>query len=381
MKILFFCWEYPPLGAGIGRYVAEMSNALMAAGHETVIVTSACDNAPARESLHNGTLHRLFKRSQMRSPALAEQVAQLARDEQVDWIEGADHWGECAALLDRTDRPPVVVKMHYNDVIKRLRYAQAHFGWQRRLIDIACLRQWRSIRAERDSLGRADILTACSQRILDEAVAQNVTLPEKVAVLPNPIRPLAQWENAPSASPTILFVGRLDFGKGIAHLPTLLEALLKRYPDLVLEVAGGDSYARGVGSLQAWFERAMGSLMSHVRMLGALTPEALDAAYRRAWVVVTPSIWDTFPQVLLEAMVRAKAVVTSPNGGMPEMVADTGCPVHDPGSAAFATALGELLANDQSRAALGADLQTRAQHAYAPAHLAERYVETIGGLL
>ncbi|MDE0840494.1 MAG: glycosyltransferase family 4 protein, partial [Kiritimatiellae bacterium] len=367
MKILFFCWEYPPEGAGIGRYIAEMSAALQSAGHEIIVVTSEADGAPAQEALPNGVLYRLFKRSQMRDPGLAERVAKLAREHRVDWIEGADHWGECVALLARTDRPPVVVKMHYNDVVKRLRYAQAHYGWQRALIDLACLRQWRSIHAERYSLAHADVLTACSQRILDEARDQGVPLCAHVAVLPNPIRPLAQWDNSPAMVPTLLFVGRLDFGKGIAHLRPLIESLVEHIPDVVLEVAGGDSYARGVGSLRSWFERDMAGLREHVRFLGPLTPEALDDAYRRAWVVVAPSIWDTFPQVLLEAMVRAKPVVTSPHGGMAEMVAGTGCPVHDPADKAFAFSVRRLLEDTGARDTLGSALQVRAHAAYAPA--------------
>jgi glycosyltransferase involved in cell wall biosynthesis len=367
MKILFFCWEYPPQGAGIGRYIAEISNALMAAEHEIIIVSSVEDGSPERETLPNGVLYRWFKRSDLRDAALAQRVAALAREEHVDWIEGADHWG--------------VLKMHYNDIITRLRYAQAHLGWQRRVIDVACVHKWRSIREERFSLQHADMITACSQRILNEVRGQGVALADRVAVLPNPISPLAGWGNEAAASPTLLFVGRLDFGKGIAHFRPMIESLKETFPERVLEIAGDDSYARGIGSLRSWLERDMGALMSHVRLMGPLNPDALNAAYRRAWVVVAPSRWDTFPQVLLESMIRAKAVVTSPNGGMPEMVAGTECPVHDPNRPEFAHAIGALLQNAEQRKALGASLQKRAHEAYAPERLATDYVNTIGASL
>jgi len=376
MTILFLCWEYPPNGSGIGRYIAEMTSALRAAGHRTVVLASRCPGLPETESMDNGKILRCFAREELRSARVARLAIQVARTEKADVIEVPDHWGEGATLLRMKDRPPVIVKMHYNDVLLAARYAQAAYAWQRPLIDLACLRQWRSLRAERLSLERADLLLAPCRRNIEEALRQGVKLPERRAVVPNPIR-CREWQNAESGTPTLLLVGRLDVGKGLPYLRGLLETLVPCFPGLKLEIAGGDSYARGLGSIKRWFEKQLGPMREHVALLGVLDAQALDAAYRRAWTVIVPSRWDTFPQVVLESMVRGKAIVASPHGGMPEMLTGTECRIEDPGTSAFGEAVREFLELPESRARAGATARQRAAEAFSPTNVAEKYIEEI----
>lgn len=381
MNILFFCWEYPPVGSGIGRYVAEMMSALREAGHGAMVLTSRAAGFPDCEPVAGGMILRLFERSEMRSMRVAQLAVEVARQHRIDWIETADHWGEGAALLRLHDRPPVVVKMHYNDVLKTPRYAQAWYPWQKMMINLACVRQWRSIRAERHSIEYADMLLAPCRRILDEAEQQGLALPGNRVVVPNPIRPLPDWINQESDTPTLLLAGRLDMGKGLPYLKGMLERLSIEFPSVKLEIAGGDSYARGLGSMRCWFERQLGSMLLHVRFLGVLDHMELDDAYRRAWVVLVPSRWDTFPQVVLEAMVRSKAIVASPFGGMPEMLVETSCVVADPATNVFAETVAGLLANPVRRQQAGVSACRRAATAYSPEHVAEKYIEFISAQL
>ena len=381
MNVLFHCWEYPPVGSGIGRYVEGMSAALRDAGHHTVVLTSRAAGFPECEFLDGGVVLRLFERSEMRTMRVARLALETARQHKIDWIEVADHWGEGATLLSLRGRPPVIVKMHYNDVLRTPRYAQAWYPWQKFMIDLACLRQWRSIRAEQYSIEHADVLLAPCQRILDEANRQGLTLPENCAVVPNPIRPISNWINLEAAVPTLLLVGRCDLGKGIAYLPELLKRLSPTFPNLMLEMAGGNSYARGLGLIRGWFERQLGPMMRHVRFLGILNRDALDKAYRQAWVVLVPSQWDTFPQVVLEAMVKSKAIVASPHGGMPEMLAGTSCAVADPATEAFARAVDAFLRSPAIRRQAGESARQRAAQEYVPEHIARKYIETISAWL
>jgi glycosyltransferase involved in cell wall biosynthesis len=377
MKILFFCWEYPPQGSGIGRYVAEMSSALRANGHYTVVVTSRSLNTAEQENIDSGIIYRIFNRSELRSNALATKLLEIAKHHGVDWIEGADHWGECEPLLHLRNRPPVVVKMHYNDVLLKSRYAQAWYPWQRLAIDLACLRQWKSIRAERYSLEHADVLLACCQRSLLEAQKQGIHLPPKTAVIPNPIRPLSNWKNEEAPHPTLLLAGRLDIGKGLSYVRPLLEQLLPFSPDLILEIAGGDSYARGLGSIRNWFWEQLGLMQRHVRLLGPLNRDALDDAYRRAWVVVVPSRWDTFPQVVLEAMVRGKPIVASPHGGMPEMLDNISNAIADPDTTDFADRVRTLISSRRERDTQGEQVKMRVHAQYSPKEIANQYIQAI----
>lgn len=381
MNILFFCWEFPPNGSGIGRYISEMSSAMAMAGHSVTVLTSRATGLPEEEIVNNVHVLRKFDRSELRSGRVAQLAVDVAHDCRADWIEVPDHWGEGATLLKLRQRPPVVVKMHYNDVLKTPRYAQAWYPWQRLMIDLACLRQWKALRGERYSIGHADVLLAPCQRIFDEARQEGLRLPTHGGVVPNPIRRIETWSNAEAQSPTLLMIGRVDIGKGLPYIRPMLERLIQTFPDVRLEMAGGDSFARGLGSTRKWFEAQLGPLKRHVHLQGALSPAELDEAYRRAWVVIVPSRWDTFPQVILEAMVRSKAIVASCSGGIQEMLRGTSCAAADPTDPVFADAIARFISDVPSRVEAGQSGNRKALLEYSPECVAKSYITSCGNLL
>ncbi len=373
MKVLHFCWEYPPRGSGVGKYIFEISAGLRALGHESIVVTSRGDGLPEREELPHGCIHRIYEEREIGSCTVAERVLSLARDYRVDLIEAVDHLGEAAELLKMRSRPPVLINCRYNDVVLRARYAQAWYGWQRRVIDLACLRDRARLRRERFSIEHADFLAAPSAWMLDALQQQGLRLPEIRGVLPKPLAALPEWTNAEAEEPTLLLVGRIDIGKGIGYLRDILKQVSKLYPRVVLEIAGGDSYARFLGSMRAWLERELGDMRARVRFLGQLNAAKLNEAYRRAWAVIMPSRWDTSPTALLEAMARAKPVVASPFGGMSEYLGDRQW-IADPGAEVFAERISDLLGDAGRRMCVGQGLQTRLLKEYQPALAAERFV-------
>jgi glycosyltransferase involved in cell wall biosynthesis len=377
MNILFHCWEYPPRGSGIGRYVFHMAKALREAGCFTVIVTSHGDEGPSDTLLEHGIVYRVYPVHDIGKAELAEVVLRIAKKHDIHWIEGADHLGESSHLLAVRHRPPVVIKAHYNDVLRVARYAHVHYPWQKPLVDIACFRERKRLVRERYSLAHADLLIAPSERILEEMKKQKIPLAARQAVVPNPISPVADWLNREAASPTLLLVGRIDMGKGIEYLPGLVRQLKPRFPDISVEIAGGDGYARFLGSTKAWLVKRMGDCQDSLKFLGMLDQHALDEAYSRAWVVIIPSNWDTFPTVALEAMIRGKAIVASQHGGMPEMLTGTSCRIADPASLDFSRAVADFLADKALRDTAGGSGRARAESAYAPARIAETHVKIL----
>lgn len=374
MNILFHCWEYPPRGSGISRYVYHMARALRESGHFTVVVTSHGTEGPAKEAMDNGIIYRAYSIEDIGKKSIVELVLRKANEHCVDWIEGTEHLGETALLLERSLRPPVVIKSHYNDVLKRARYAQAYYPWQKILIDLACWRDRKRLRRERDSMERADILIAATDRVLRETENQGLRLPERRFVVPNPITPVSGWFKKEDPVPTIVLIGRIDIGKGIEYLPKILDSLTPQFPNLRIEIVGGDSYARVIGSTRQWLLRKLGSRSRHVRFLGTVSHNELDEVYRRAWVVIVPSRWDTFPTVVLEAMIRGKAIVASPHGGMPEMLSGTQGVIADPSTPDFPEAVADLLADPAKRKRAGESALEKAQNDYDPKKIASDYI-------
>lgn len=118
----------------------------------------------------------------------------------------------------------------------------------------------------------------------------------------------------PSEARVILAVGRVTKEKGIFELVAALAALP---PDVILLLAG-----RSDPEYAASFDREIAALgvADRVRRLGVRSDVAalLDASD----VLAMPSYMETFGMAALEAMARARPVVATAVGGLPEVVLD-----------------------------------------------------------
>ena len=377
MNILFHCWAYPPNGGGVGVYISHMARALSRGGHRVVVATGRAPGEPAEEQFENISVFRFYEYSEIGRTHVTDAVLRLCERYAVDLVEGADFLGDCEPLIRREDRPPVLIKTHSCNVLRVLNESQILFWWQRIMVKAALYRNRHMTERERYSIENADMLLASSQRILLEMKKQGLRLPEKHSVLPNPIEPNRLSHDQEAASPTVLFVGRKDFGKGIQYLPGIVDSLSKKNPDFQMEIVGPDSYARGVGSMRAWLEKRLGDLKRYVRFHERLPNEELDKVYQRAWVVILPSRWDTFPTVLLEAMSWGKPVVASPHGGMPEILEGTMCPTALPQSPEFVSWVKRFLEDGNLRKSAGASMLDKVSREYHPRSVVKSYLEFI----
>lgn len=375
MNILFHGWEYPPNGAGVGAYMFNMAHALSAAGHHIVVVTGYDDGLQREEEQNGVYVYRNYSRNERGSLRVRDMVLQIASEHSIDWIEGADHLGDCAELLKVDCRPPIVIKVHTCNVLKVLRKSQVLYGWQRLFIHLAIWRKRTEYLAEKYCIEHADMLIAPSNRVVYEMRKQDLSISKSVDIIPNPIIPSKTFVNVESEKPTLLFIGRLDIGKGIQYLPKIMKSLNRQ--DVSLEIVGPDTYARGIGYLEKWLRKQFSECIGDVHFFGKLDATETAKAYQRAWVVIVPSRWDNFPTIVLESMCYAKPVVASPHGGMPEMLKGTLCSVADPSTPQFAHALRTLLEDKSFRKRAGKSMYEKFKSEYVPEIVACKYIETI----
>jgi glycosyltransferase involved in cell wall biosynthesis len=112
-----------------------------------------------------------------------------------------------------------------------------------------------------------------------------------------------------------------------------------------------------------------------VRFLGFVSP--VSRAFEDAAIAVVPSLGEGFGMVALEAMERARPVIASAVGGLPEIVAEgeTGLVVPASDADALAEAI-VALASDLPRAeAMGAAGRERALREFTPERCVERTEE------
>jgi glycosyltransferase involved in cell wall biosynthesis len=170
-----------------------------------------------------------------------------------------------------------------------------------------------------------------------------------------------------ASAPRLLCIGRLIPIKGHLVLLRALAQARSRVPEVTLDVAGRGPLAP---ALQAYV-RELG-LEDAVRFLGFVSP--VGAAIEEAAIVVVPSLGEGFGMVALEAMERARPVIASSVGGLPEIVADgeTGLVVPPGEAEALAEAI-VTLAGDLPRAAeMGRAGRARALAEFPPERCVER---------
>jgi glycosyltransferase involved in cell wall biosynthesis len=164
-------------------------------------------------------------------------------------------------------------------------------------------------------------------------------------------------EVPPGRTPRLLFVGRLEARKGI---DTILEAAALLHDggvDFELVIVGDDSLVGPDGlTYRQAFERDHPDVVAAVTFAGRVDDGDLRAAYAACDVFVTPSRFESFGLILLEAMMFAKPVVVADIGGLAEIVEDgvTGVLVPPDDPAAWATALRGLLESPERRRTIGA---------------------------
>jgi len=204
--------------------------------------------------------------------------------------------------------------------------------------------------------------------------------PNRIFVMPNSVFVPDQIEkDIASAKPCVLFMSAFEKRKGVADLTAALEREPKILQACTIILAGPKT-----GLWQQIADR-IGRMpdSQYVQMPGALTGSDKEHAYRQADCYVLASYNEGMPIGLLEAMSYGLACITTPVGGIPEVVKhmQNGLLV-DPGDVdALACAI-ELLAKHRDlRMRLGAAARQTVETHYNWAHRAKELAHLYQRLL
>lgn len=130
---------------------------------------------------------------------------------------------------------------------------------------------------------------------------------ERYAVERSAADPPPPWEERPGRR-VILFLGRLNFKKGLDLLARAFTELARRRPDAHLVLAGPDDDGYG-GTVRGWLGEA--GVLDRCTFTGLLLGARKVAALQRADVFVLPSYSENFGVAVVEAMACGRPVVVS----------------------------------------------------------------------
>jgi glycosyltransferase involved in cell wall biosynthesis len=340
---------WPPDVGGPSSHAPALAAALLEAGHEVEVVTTA-DVAPESRPYPVRWVAR-SRPAPLRHLAVVREVASAARD--ADRVY-ATTMVRRAALGAALARRPLVVKLVADEAFERERRSgrfdgsleefQAARGGPRR----------RLLRATRTgALRRAERVLVPSAYLRGIALGWGLT-PERVGVIPNPAPELPQLPSREAAraalgvtGPVLATAGRLTAQKA---LPDALRAIA-RVPAVELLVLGD-------GSERPALEREAETLgvSDRVRFVGAGTRDDVLRLFRAADAVLVTSAWENLPHTVVEALAVGTPVIATAVGGIPEVVVDGEngllVPPHDVD--AIAAAVARLVREEDLRGALAA---------------------------
>ena len=326
MRILLLNYEYPPIGGGAAVATAALAHGLVGRGVTVDVVTAGADAAagqpaaglsaePVQEA--KLTLYRVkSRRTGVHEAGMGDAasylvaalplIRQLVRRYRYDAVHifFSLPTGALLPLLDLRGIP-VVVSLRGSDVPG---YDPHNRGLQVVHRLLTPLTRWIWRRADRvvavcDSLGQLALRTCPDLRY---------------SVVPNGVD-LGLFHPAGAGSPRAtgrfrcLAVARLIERKGLGDLIRAL-ALLER-GRFELEIVGGGPDERVLRDLAAQL-----GVAQEVRFLGALDRSQVARRYREADLFTLPSSAEAFGNVFAEALASGLPIVSTPIGGIPDLV-------------------------------------------------------------
>ncbi|HMA50837.1 MAG TPA: glycosyltransferase, partial [Magnetospirillaceae bacterium] len=363
--------DYPPdHGGGIATFNKDLAVSLAAMGHLVHVIAKSEDIS--RVDFEQGVwVHRIVARSislskdaeARRIPAniwawsasALEEVRRIASHHRIDVVE-TPIWDCQGAAFLLEGRWPLVVSLQTS-----LRF------WLEGHPELAEDRRWMDsfgtpmLALERELMEKANAVRSISHAIRrDIEAAYDFRFAEdQVVVSPLGLADPGKPEGAKSARTTILFVGRLEHRKGIDVLLEAIPLVLKEQPDLDFRIVGDDTIpGPGKKTYRSAFEKSEAGrrFADRVRFDGKVDESALNQAYAECDIFLSPSRYESFGLVFIEAMRQGKAVIGCDIGGMPEIIADeaTGLLVPPGDAPALAAAVLRLARDPALRTSMGA---------------------------
>jgi glycogen synthase len=344
MKVLMVSWEYPPVViGGLGRHVHHLSTALAAAGHEVVVLsrrpsgTDPSTHPSSDEMSENVRLvaaaqdpHEFTFTHDMMAWTLAMGHAMIRAGLSLKDTSTGHPWRpDVVHAHDWLVAHPAVALAEFYDVpmVSTIHATEAgrHSGW----VSGSMSRQVHAV--ESWLVRESDSLITCSASMCDEISELFGPGLGETTVIRNGIE-AARWPFASrrrrGGPPELLFVGRLEYEKGVHDAIAALPRIRRAHPGTTLTIAGE-------GTQQDWLveQARKHRVLKATRFVGRLDHDELLAALHRADAAVLPSHYEPFGLAALEAAAAGAPLVTSNIGGLGEAVinGETGmsCPPRD----------------------------------------------------
>lgn len=344
MKILQVVPFYPPKIGGVENHVYELVQGLQRHGHTVHVVTA---NQPALNTLEN-------LENQKRLPLLMNisgkwgeipicpsifRALGTLRPDVVHVHTPPRFFAECAAFYFRfmsSNHIPIVVTYHlHNSSLKNL----GKIIWRLHNRTI-----------QRFVFNIADRVVICNSQEINLMASEFGIPREKLVVIPPGVKctkfdpqkvktKLLRQEGIDRDS-IILYSGRIVEAKGLDFLLQAVRIMLSRFEDFKVVICGSGDYRHVLITLAKEL-----NVSSHVVFMDPVPANSFPSLLASCDVFVLPSLTESWPISLAEALSMERPVVATRVGGVTEIVrhGKTGLIVEPRNASALANAIVQLL--------------------------------------
>jgi len=321
MRVCFISFEYPPnvLG-GLGVYADQLVKGLNDKGIDVLTITRGDRNGYSEKIFRILTPDVLYWRRFF----FTKKAINLFRRLNTSWKFDLVHLNGAYPIIRRLKLPTVCTFHSTNVTQARSSFRMLGSIKTTESISALVLRNPIGILCDILSAQLSDKIICPSPSIAREIQRYCFVNEEKLHVVPNGIS-LKAFDRVKAFDSTlldkygiekenfVLYVGRLTFLKGVDYLIKAFRIARKECRDLKLVIMGSGPCAPHLKSVACDMDGVL--FIGHVD-----SPEIKKLLYESCLTVVVPSMHETLPTVIIEAMAYGKPVIATDVGGNPFMV-------------------------------------------------------------
>lgn len=237
--------------------------------------------------------------------------------------------------------------------------------------------------------GRGRVLRRFIEQVLDladlllvlsnswKAYFERLPLTVPIQVLHNPVKAYFPESQASGMQPVALTLGKLGERKGTYDILDAIPLILEHIPNAEFWL-GGDGELERIGAILdevSWGKQ--------VRLLGWVKDDQKELALSSASLFLLPSYHEGLPVAILEAMIHGLPVVSTPVGGIPEVVleGETGFLVEPGDVRAIAQKTTLVLQDESLRQEMGNNARKLAKAKFESGQILQQLYEIYDNLL
>lgn len=325
---------YPEVVGGLGIHVHSLSREQAALGHDVTVLTSDHgDRSLPREEERSGYTvkrHREFFKPLDNSIAPGIARTLLSEDEQFDVVHAHSQLffsTNLTAVLNNFKDAPLIVTNHGL-------MSQTAPRWLQRLFLPTVARY---------TFEAADCVLCYTDVDRERLLERNIDA--TVSIVSNGVDCKTFFpDETVDRKFQVLFVGRLKPDKGAGTVVDAFSELDERYDSLTLKMVGE-------GPQREELERVVGErgLTDRVSFEGAVAYDRMPQLYNESEVFVLPSLSEGMPRTVLEALACGVPAVTTDLPQLEPVLDGAGATVPPNSPERLASAVDELLADDDGR--------------------------------